>query len=105
MNKRLVHSWTFQVFLIATLYASTCYGQQDSSKEDNYYIFEHNGKRYNFSSGSRVTKWVDQADFRGTFDILWTCLVAIFISTYSMLCLNVPAPTDTFIRLVGRRLL
>ncbi|KAF1838218.1 hypothetical protein BDW02DRAFT_636652 [Decorospora gaudefroyi] len=42
---------------------------------------------------------------RGTFDILWTSLVTIGISTYTMLCLNVPAPTDSYVRLVGRRIL
>lgn len=58
-----------------------------------------------FSSKERIKKWVDQSNYRGTFDILWTCLASIFISTYSMLCLNVPAPTDTVARRTGRRLL
>ncbi|KAF2729575.1 hypothetical protein EJ04DRAFT_588566 [Polyplosphaeria fusca] len=52
-----------------------------------------------------TTKWVDQPYYRGTFDILWTSLVTIFISTYTMLCLNVPSPKDSYLKLVGRRLL
>ncbi|KAJ4359022.1 hypothetical protein N0V95_002558 [Ascochyta clinopodiicola] len=57
------------------------------------------------ASSTRVTAWVEQPNFRGTFDILWTCLVTIGISTYTMLCLNVPAPKDTYLQLVGRRTL
>jgi hypothetical protein len=53
----------------------------------------------------RVKSWVDQPAYRGTFDILWTSLVTIGISTYTMLCLNVPAPKDTWFQLVRRRLL
>lgn len=57
------------------------------------------------ATSSRVTTWVEQPNFRGTFDILWTSLITIGISTYTMLCLNVPAPKDTYLRLVGRRTL
>ncbi|KZM18644.1 uncharacterized protein EKO05_0001178 [Ascochyta rabiei] len=57
------------------------------------------------ASSARVTAWVEQPNFRGTFDILWTCLVTIGISTYTMLCLNIPAPKDTYLQLVGRRTL
>ncbi|KAF2839888.1 hypothetical protein M501DRAFT_1010887 [Patellaria atrata CBS 101060] len=57
------------------------------------------------STSKRVDGWVSQPNYRGTFDILWTCLVTIFISTYNMLCLNVPAPQDSFARKFGRRFL
>lgn len=56
-------------------------------------------------SSSRITRWVEQPNYRGTFDIIWTSLVTIGISTYTMLCLNVPAPDDRFFTLVGRRIL
>ena len=59
----------------------------------------------NATSQSRVKGWIEQPNHRGTFDILWTSLFTIGISTYAMLCLNVPAPTDTYLRLVGRRIL
>jgi hypothetical protein len=58
----------------------------------------------NFSSMCRVNEWIHQPNYRGTFDILWTCMVTIFISTYTMLCLNVPAPSDSYVVLVRRRL-
>ncbi|KAL5404263.1 hypothetical protein PMIN03_009303 [Paraphaeosphaeria minitans] len=53
----------------------------------------------------RVRGWVEQPNYRGTFDILWVSLVSMGISTYTMLCLNVPTPTDTWMQLVGRRVL
>lgn len=59
----------------------------------------------NLTSNFRIKSWVEQPEFRGTFDILWTSLVTVVISTYTMLCLNVPAPQDTYLRLVGRRIL
>ncbi|KAF3011023.1 hypothetical protein E8E13_010914 [Curvularia kusanoi] len=57
------------------------------------------------ASSARVTAWVEQSNFRGTFDILWTSLVTVGISTYTMLCLNLPAPKDTYMQLIGRRML
>lgn len=55
------------------------------------------------NSSFRIQGWVEQPPYRGTFDILWTSLVSIGISTYTMLCLNVPAPEDKWHTLVCRR--
>ncbi|KAF2676495.1 hypothetical protein K458DRAFT_447503 [Lentithecium fluviatile CBS 122367] len=44
----------------------------------------------------RVRSWVDQPACRGTFDILWISLVTVGISTYTMLCLNIPVPKDSW---------
>ena len=66
--------------------------------------FQSNELTQNATS-ARVTSWVEQPNYRGTFDILWTSLVTIGISTYTMLCLNLPAPQDTYSQLVGRRVL
>ncbi|KAI0973801.1 hypothetical protein F4678DRAFT_425898 [Xylaria arbuscula] len=52
----------------------------------------------------RITGWVSQPSYRGSYDILWTCIVTIFICTYTLLCLNVPAPNDSFFRIVRRRI-
>ncbi|MCJ1274703.1 hypothetical protein MMC21_002501 [Puttea exsequens] len=57
------------------------------------------------SPNGRISHWVSQPGFRGTWDILWTCLITIFICTYTLLCLNVPAPKDSLISLVRRRIL
>jgi hypothetical protein len=53
---------------------------------------------------TRVNGWVGQPQTRGTLDIAWTCLFTIFISTFTILCLNVPAPDDGMWRVAGRRL-
>ena len=34
--------------------------------------------------------WVDQPDGRGTIDILQSCVVTIFLCSWSVLCLNIP---------------
>lgn len=70
----------------------------------NACAFETNGSQSDATS-TRVTSWVEQPNYRGTFDILWTSLVTIGISTYTMLCLNLPAPKDTHLQLIGRRTL
>ena len=55
------------------------------------------------SSHLRVKGWVQQPEYRGTFDILWTSLLTIGISTYTML--NLPVPNDTYLEIVRRRVL
>lgn len=38
--------------------------------------------------------WISQPNGRGTVDIIWSCLFTIFLCSWSVLCLNVPAPKD-----------
>lgn len=57
------------------------------------------------TADNRILHWVDQPSFRGTWDIIWTSLATIFICTYTLLCLNVPAPTDSMWTIAKRRLL
>jgi hypothetical protein len=71
----------------------------------NACALESNPLVHDAASKLRVKGWVEQPNYRGTFDILWVSLVTIGISTYTMLCLNVPAPKDTYVRLVCRRML
>lgn len=54
---------------------------------------------------NRIQGWVEQPDFRGSFDIITTCTTTVFICTYSMLVLNLPAPKEPPIRHIGRRIL
>ncbi|KAK0389859.1 hypothetical protein NLU13_3432 [Sarocladium strictum] len=51
-----------------------------------------------------VEGWVREPNYRGTWQILWTCLVTTFLCTYTLLCLNVPASSDTWSDLLQRRL-
>lgn len=46
--------------------------------------------------------WVPEPNTRGTFSILWTCLVTLFLCVWSALHLNIPAKT-TFTSKVLRR--
>ncbi|KAI9790322.1 MAG: hypothetical protein M1833_001959 [Piccolia ochrophora] len=39
--------------------------------------------------------WVSQPDGRGSFNIIWNCVVTIFLCSWTVLCLNLPAPGDT----------
>ena len=64
--------------------------------------YEISGSTY--SQGQWVSGWVQQPNFRGTWEILWVNLLTIFICTYSLLCLNVPAPKDQRWHKLGRRL-
>ncbi|KAI0841331.1 hypothetical protein F5Y06DRAFT_261297 [Hypoxylon sp. FL0890] len=57
------------------------------------------------SPNGRVSGWVNQPTYRGTWDIIWTCLVTIFICTYTLLCLNVPAPSDSLFITIRRRVM
>ena len=55
-------------------------------------------------TAARISGWVDQPNFRGTLDIIWTCLFTIFVSTFTITCLNVPAPSDSQWRMMGRKI-
>jgi len=48
--------------------------------------------------------WVQSPNSRGTLDILQLCLATIFICTFTLLCLNIPAPTDSHWALFRRRI-
>ncbi|ETI21788.1 hypothetical protein G647_05857 [Cladophialophora carrionii CBS 160.54] len=50
--------------------------------------------------------WQDSPNFRGTMDIIWSCLFTVFVCVWTAVHLNVPAPptTDTTVRLWARRI-
>lgn len=53
---------------------------------------------------TRIDDWVEQPNTRGTLDILWTSLFTIFLCTFTLLCLNVPAASESDWRITSRRL-
>jgi hypothetical protein len=58
-----------------------------------------------FSSNlTRIDGWVDQPNTRGTLDIIWTSVFTIFICTFTLLCLNLPAENDTPWKVTARKL-
>ncbi|KAI6400659.1 hypothetical protein MCOR23_004718 [Pyricularia oryzae] len=52
-----------------------------------------------------VSGWVKEPALRGTWKVVWTCLATTFLCIWTLLCLNIPAPTDTWFVLFRRRLL
>ncbi|QIW97344.1 hypothetical protein AMS68_002862 [Peltaster fructicola] len=48
--------------------------------------------------------WTSSPNVRGSFSILWSSLFTIFLCTWTVLCLNVPAPGDTLWRKIKRKL-
>lgn len=56
------------------------------------------------SPDGREPGWVSGSDVRGTRDIIWTSSVTIFICTFTVLCLNVPAKNDS-VMMIARRCL
>lgn len=57
------------------------------------------------SIDGRVFGWIGQPNSRGTIDILWDSVFTIFISTYTILTLNVPSRWEPRWSYMGRRLL
>ena len=51
---------------------------------------------YNATQDELKRGWVGSPDGRGTFDILWSCLFTIFLCTWTVLHLNIPAPHETY---------
>ena len=50
-----------------------------------------------------VQGWIDQPNNRGTIDIIWSCLLTIFLSTWVVICLNVPSRNEPKVQIFWRR--
>jgi hypothetical protein len=58
----------------------------------------------NITTEMLVYGWTNQPNGRGTIDILWSCLCTIFLCSWTVLCLNLPAQGGSFWRLFRRKL-
>ena len=56
------------------------------------------------SHDPRPVGWVHSPNGRGTIDILWSCGVTIILCTWSVVCVNVSAPTSGAWRLFIRKI-
>ncbi|EPS39462.1 hypothetical protein H072_6766 [Dactylellina haptotyla CBS 200.50] len=69
-----------------------------SQSASNLINIDGNSTAINETSFSNNTKlhWVSQCNQRGTFDILWSCILTITLCTWTVLHLNLPAPSEGF---------
>ncbi|KAK5120488.1 hypothetical protein LTR85_006143 [Meristemomyces frigidus] len=56
------------------------------------------------NSSTPTQGWTSQPNGRGTIDIIWSCVFTIFLCSWSVLCVNVPAKTDKQWTILWRRL-
>ena len=47
--------------------------------------------------------WTPSPNGRGSIDIIWACVVTISLCTWSILCVNVPAPNETLLETCLRK--
>ncbi|OBU01223.2 hypothetical protein VE01_00680 [Pseudogymnoascus verrucosus] len=47
--------------------------------------------------------WTSQDNKRGTLQIIWSCAFTMFLCSWSVLCLNVPGPTDSRFKVFRRK--
>lgn len=50
-----------------------------------------------------TTGWTSSPNNRGTIDIIWSCIVTMFLCSWSVLCLQIPSKRDTKFDLLWRR--
>jgi hypothetical protein len=55
------------------------------------------------SSETLTQGWTPSPSGRGTIDIIWSCLVTIFLCSWSVLCLQVPSEQDSRFDILWRR--
>lgn len=67
-------------------------------------IYQYSCGLPNATVDGRIYGWVEQANTRGTMGILWTNLFTIFVSTYVILCLNVPSRDESSWKILCRHL-
>jgi hypothetical protein len=57
------------------------------------------------NSTNKSQGWTSQPNYRGTIEILWSCIFTIFLCSWTVLCLNVPAPDESQWRRLRRKFL
>jgi hypothetical protein len=57
------------------------------------------------NSTSIIQGWQPSPDGRGTLDLVYSCLLTIFVCTWSVLCVNVPAPSDGIAQIYSRKMM
>lgn len=55
-------------------------------------------------SGNMTKGWIQSPRQRGTMNIIWSCFLLIFTCTWSVMHLNIPAPSDTRLQITIRKI-
>ncbi|OTA57157.1 hypothetical protein K449DRAFT_386465 [Hypoxylon sp. EC38] len=50
---------------------------------------------YQITGPTESVGWVNEAEFRGTLELVWTCVFTLFACLWASLHLNIPGPDDT----------
>lgn len=70
----------------------------------NSSIVDNTGINANNTSDPLVLQgWTPSPNGRGSIDILWACVFTLFLCSWSVLCLNVPATCDGWWRITRRK--
>lgn len=64
----------------------------------NEYIVDYGSWKATLQTG-----WISSPNGRGTIDIIWSCFFLVFLSSWSILCLNLPGDEDSFWRRYWRK--
>ncbi|OCL00552.1 uncharacterized protein K441DRAFT_683854 [Cenococcum geophilum 1.58] len=78
-------------------------GKERLPSRENSFLRFRTPQNLTVTPEPRRRGWVSQPDGRGTIDILSTCLLTIFLCTWTAIHLNVPGPTDTHWVIVRRK--
>ncbi|OTA07691.1 hypothetical protein A9Z42_0085960 [Trichoderma parareesei] len=98
---------TFFIFFLRTAASAPTGSWTNSTNATNITTQDQIFSQYTLvvPSDGKITTWIGGPNIRGTWDILWTCLATVFICTYTLLCLNLPAQGDSLAVLARRRVL
>ncbi|KAI0888352.1 uncharacterized protein GGS22DRAFT_198125 [Annulohypoxylon maeteangense] len=56
------------------------------------------------NDAKQLVGWVDSPNVRGTIDIIWSCVLVLVTSLWTVIHLNLPAKDDRWIRVIARKL-
>ena len=87
-----------------TTRAQECNCQNASQALESLVKYAHNGTTEIHNTNETAIGWVSGPPNRGSRDIIWTCLTAIALATWSNLCLNLPGRHEGWLRVHWRRL-
>ncbi|KAI1458768.1 hypothetical protein F4805DRAFT_474052 [Annulohypoxylon moriforme] len=56
------------------------------------------------NDAKQLVGWVDAPNVRGTMNIIWSCVIVLITSIWTIMHLNLPAKEDTWIRITERKI-